>query len=136
MDDGADGRSGRPARPAATDLAGTSVAGGPGGQSSRSRMKRPRTRLRFPLNAMLALCVFALPAFAQTVSLEQYRRQLDELRSGIDELPDHPERAASLESGLPEKESIDVGGREIVVSWRELKGDLALIRVADPARRN
>lgn len=98
-------------------------------------MKRPRTRLRFPLNAMLALCAFALPAFAQTVSLEQYRRQLDELRSGIDELPEHPERAASLESGLPEKESIDVGGREITVSWRELKGDLAVVRVADSVRR-
>jgi len=96
-------------------------------------------KFRLVSNAILGMGVFlacsALPALSQTVSLEQYRQRLAELRSGFDELPDHPERAAALQSGLPESEIIDTGGREITVSWHELKGDLALIVVADPVRR-
>lgn len=96
-------------------------------------------KLRFVSLAILVMgaCLgcFAQSEPSQTVSLEQYRQRLDELRSGFDELAEHPERAAEIQSGLPETETIDAGGREITVSWRELKADLALIVVADPVRR-
>jgi len=96
-------------------------------------------KLRLLSNAILAVGVFlacpALPALSQTVSLEQYRQSLAELRTNVDALEEHPEGAAAIVSGLPENETIDAGGREITVSWHELKNDLALIVVAEPVRR-
>jgi hypothetical protein len=68
--------------------------------------------------------VMVLPAHAATLSPDEYRQQLHDFSSRVDQLKDHPEQAAKLERDVPGQVSVGDGGREYSVSYAWLKQEL------------
>ncbi|HLW51230.1 MAG TPA: DUF4129 domain-containing protein [Candidatus Angelobacter sp.] len=81
------------------------------------------------------LCACSVRALAGSLSLEEYRGQLRGLEADLHSLRDHPDRARTVETALPDTVSVKAGAKEINVSYRDLKIDLSMFIRADAARR-
>lgn len=84
----------------------------------------------------LAFAVFIVPSHAATLSPAEYRRQLDDVSTRIDQLNDQPELAEQVAAGVPDSVSVSDGGREYSLSYDWLKKQLKLFEQADSKNRS
>jgi len=74
-------------------------------------------------------------ACAPTVSLTEYKQQLQSLSRQIEALKDDPARAGELVATIPDSISITSGTGEVQVNYKSLKDDLTAFAKADAARQ-
>jgi hypothetical protein len=98
-------------------------------------MKVCRSIFRFCV-AFLATVGPGLPAHAAGVSTAEYRQQLHDLDSQIEQLKEHPERARQFENRLPDHVSVSDGAHEYSVSYDWLKKELRQFAQAEPQTRS
>lgn len=86
---------------------------------------------------VFAVLSCACPArpMAATLSLDEYRQQLVELKVRVDALRDHPEQAASVETALPDTLVVTTPSGEITVNYRDLKNDLSVVSRTPTGKR-
>jgi hypothetical protein len=84
------------------------------------------------LTFLVPLSCFAAPG---SLSLDEYRRQLEDFQQRIDSLRDRPEKAAGVEVSIPDSETVRTAQGEITVSHRDLKEGLVAFSRADSHRR-
>src|SRR5262249_21925643 len=125
-------------RPATHDA--SNRATGSGTELRRSRAW-PRMKPGFSRPLLLFIACLLLPAIrgaAETpgISLEEYRQQLRELSAKVDSLNEHPEQASAVASSIPDTVTVRTGSKPILVSYRDLKDDLAAISRGDPQKRS
>jgi hypothetical protein len=90
-----------------------------------------------PLILVLAVAMLPFtPARAATaMSLAEYRQQLRDLSSRVDELDTHPEDIAKVMSSIPDEVVVSTGVAETTVSYRDLKNDLSALSRARAEKR-
>ncbi|HET6843111.1 MAG TPA: DUF4129 domain-containing protein [Candidatus Angelobacter sp.] len=93
-----------------------------------------RYRTLFTL-ALLAALFFAEKAHAAPLSLPEYQQQLQELAGKVGALKEHPEQAKKVEAELPETVSVNAGGKEYSISYKDLKYNLAELAGANEDKR-
>jgi hypothetical protein len=98
-------------------------------------MKYYATRIPATLTILGLLFLFALPARATSLSVAEYRQQLQELAEKVESLEAHPEDAGQVESAVPDQVTVSTAAGETTVSYRDLKSDLAVFSKAEPAKR-
>lgn len=87
------------------------------------------------LAALFLLLCSAAAAAPASVSLNEYQAHLRELAEKIDSLRDHPERAAAVETAIPDTLAVTTDSGGITVDYRDLKGQLSMLIRANPSRR-
>src|ERR1051326_8912359 len=92
-----------------------------------------RSRLAITSALLFALLV---PAHAQSASVSDYRRQLQDISQKIDSLKLHPEQAGQVVTGIPDQVSVTTSSGEIKVNYKSLKDDLAAYSPAEADKRD
>jgi hypothetical protein len=90
------------------------------------------------LRAWLALCVaaaFGLPSQA-SISPAEYRQQLQDLSSRVEQTKQHGEEAKQFESELPDHVSVSDGSHEYSLSYNWLRDRLKQFQQADVKTRS
>jgi hypothetical protein len=104
-----------------------------------ARMNTPRMKhhtARIPATlAVLVLLFFALPAWATSLSVDEYRQQVRDLAEKVESLEAHPENAGQVESAVPDHVTVSTAAGEVTVSYRDLKNDLAVFSKAEADKR-
>jgi hypothetical protein len=98
-------------------------------------MKSCRAMMRIWLG-LLAAIVFSLPAESASISTSEYRRQLQDLNSRVEQLKDHPEAAKQLENDVPDRVTISDGSGEYSLDYHWLKKLVKQFEQADPKTRS
>jgi hypothetical protein len=74
-------------------------------------------------------------ARAESISISEYRKQLQGISEKLDGLQSSPEKSGELVSSIPDHVSVATGSGEIVVQYKTLKDNLAAIPGADEQKR-
>jgi hypothetical protein len=93
-----------------------------------------RYRTLFTL-ALLAALFYAEKAHAAPLSLPEYQQQVQELAGKVGALKEHPEQAKKVEAELPDTVSVNAGGKEYSISYKDLKYNLAELAGANEDKR-
>jgi hypothetical protein len=97
-------------------------------------MKSRRAISSALLLALLA-CSCAVAARAESVSITEYRRQLQDIAQKVDALKADPDQAGKLVAEIPDTISVATSSGEINVSNKILKDNLAAFSRADEEKR-
>lgn len=92
-----------------------------------------RHAIRFAL--LLALVSFCPVAAHASISIAEYKHQLDDIAQKVDALKDDPNQAGKLVTEIPDTVSVATDSREINVRFKTLKDDLAAFSNADEEKR-
>lgn len=98
-------------------------------------MNRRFRQLFFLSVAVLSAWLARASASVNSISLDEYRRQLGDLAHRVHSLHEHPEQAASIEASIPDTVAVSTPTGEIKVNYRDLKSDLSMFLKADAHRR-
>jgi hypothetical protein len=82
----------------------------------------------------LLLCLAPL-AKAESLSVAEYRQQLQNIAAKVDTLQSHPEAAAELVTSIPDQVSVATSSGQITVNNKNLKDNLAAFADADEEKR-
>ena len=82
----------------------------------------------------LLLCLVPL-AKAESLSVAEYRQQLQDIADKVDTLQSHPEAAGELVASIPDQVSVATSSGPITVSNKNLKDNLAAFASADEEKR-
>lgn len=85
---------------------------------------------------LLSAAVSGLAAQAINLSPAEYRQQLQDFSSKIEQLNQHPEQAKQLESDVPDHVAVSDGSREWSLSYDWLKKQLQQFEQGDPKTRS
>lgn len=87
--------------------------------------------------AVLFVSMFlCLPgARAESISVSEYRQQLQDIATKVDALESHPEGAGALLQTIPDQATIRSDADEINVSYKTLRNDIAAFAAADEQKR-
>lgn len=83
---------------------------------------------------LLLLC-WASQAGAESVSVSEYRQQLQNIADKVDSLQSHPEAARELITTIPDQISVATSSGETTVNYKTLKDNLAVFAGADEQKR-
>jgi hypothetical protein len=83
-----------------------------------------------------AAFTLVLPVHAATLSPTEYRQQLHDFGARLDQLQDHPEQAAKLETDVPDHVSVSDGSSEYSVSYEWLRHQLKQFEHAETKSRS
>ncbi len=84
--------------------------------------------------ALIVLFCAAL-ARAESISVSEYREQLQGIVARIDSLESHPENAGTLVASIPDQVQVTISSGEIKVSHKALKDSLTAFAAADESKR-
>lgn len=89
----------------------------------------------------VCLCLFAAaalaaPAHAASLSPSEYRQQLQNFSSRVDQLREHPEETKQFENEVPDRVSVNDGSQEYSVKYDWLKKQLKQFEQGDPKTRS
>jgi len=84
---------------------------------------------------LLLLLACGLTACADTLSIAEYRQQLNDLSSQAESLRDQPDNSGKMLAGLPEHVLVLAHSREYSVNYQWLKDDLSKFQKAGPGAR-
>ena len=85
----------------------------------------------------LVLMLFCLPiqARADSISVAEFRQQLQDITKKVDSLQSHPKAASELLKEIPEQVSVTTSSGEINVSYKTLRGQVAAFIAANQQKR-
>jgi Domain of unknown function (DUF4129) len=84
---------------------------------------------------LLMLLCGAPQARAESVSVSEYRQQLQNIADKVDSLQSHPEAARELVTSIPDQISVASSSGETTVNYKTLKDNLAAFAGADEKKR-
>ncbi len=73
----------------------------------------------------LTLLCWSSQAKAETISISEYRQQLQNIATKVDALESHPETAGELVASIPDQVTVAASSGEITVQYKSLKDNLA-----------
>jgi hypothetical protein len=86
------------------------------------------------LVALLLLC-WVPQAKAESISISEYRQQLQKIAEQVDALQSHPEGAGGIVASVPDQISVSTASGEVSVSNKTLKDTIAAFAGADEQKR-
>jgi Domain of unknown function (DUF4129) len=104
--------------------------------SGKDRLPRIGKTIVFCVRIAICVCAaFLLHAHAATLSIAEYREQLQNLSRRVRQLQEHPEQAIPLENDIPEQVAVGDESREYSTRFHWLKQDLKMFSQADSQAR-
>lgn len=98
-------------------------------------MKSCHSICRFWFCLMAAL-VFSAVAQAASLSLGEYRQQLQDFTTRVEQLKSYPEQAAQLQSDMPAQITVSDGGQQYSISYSLVKDQLRQFQFGDAKKRS
>lgn len=86
--------------------------------------------------ACLAATVVTVSANAAGPSLAEYRQQLQDYATRVEQVKEHPEQAKQFESDLPDHITVNDGSHEYTVNYSSIKTQLKQFQQADVKTRS
>jgi uncharacterized protein DUF4129 len=74
-------------------------------------------------------------AYAESISVAEYRAQLRDIAAKVSTLRDHPEQAARSVTEIPDQTTVSTGAGDVTVNYKNLKDDLAAYSRAGQQKR-
>ena len=97
-------------------------------------MKRRNIAGSIVFLALILLC-WVPRARAASVSVSEYRQQLQNIATRVDALQSHPETAGDLVASIPDQVAVATSSGEITVKYKSLKDNLAVFARAKEQER-
>ncbi len=72
---------------------------------------------------------------AESISVSEYRQQLQNIANKVDALQSHPETAGELVASIPDQVAVATSSGEITVKYKSLKDDLAVFAGANEQKQ-
>jgi hypothetical protein len=84
---------------------------------------------------LLLLCSCVLAAYAESISITEYKQQLRDMAGKVDSLKTNPYQVGRLVAEIPDTVSVRTTSGEIKVNYKTLKDDLTAFSRADEEKR-
>src|ERR1700733_2498064 len=97
-------------------------------------MKRRNIAGSIVFLALTLLCL-APQAKAESISISEYRQQLQDIAAKVDTLQTHPEAAGELVASIPDQVAVATSSGEITIQYKSLKNNLVAFARAKEEQR-
>jgi hypothetical protein len=86
---------------------------------------------------LLVWMSFCMPprAGAESISVSEYRQQVQDIANKVDSLQSHPEAAGELLKAIPDQVTVSTGSGEIIASYKTLRNDVAAFAAANEQKK-